>query len=229
MEGSLSGRAIVYFSSIGQHGCCTHHGAPMTDTSSRLAMGSCWIAVHLDGLIHSSVPPFFQLPLHASIHFLMQSRFSCCFCSMCYLVGRIRNPRCWRSSSGMLIIVVPVSITVWAWANAVCNHWLDHISRTSVRVLAPSVTPPHTFVPPPSPSAPRRCWTLYLYFALCSSFSFGRLPSYLAPLLATQYRWGESFLSLLLWLSYFSTVYLRGTIQSAHSKVPKGLLVPLPQ
>ena len=73
-----------------------------------------------------------------------------------------------------------------------------HISRTSVRVLAPSVTHPHTFVPPPRPTAPRRCWTLYLYFALCSSFSFGRLSSYLAPLLATQYRWGGFFSSLTL-------------------------------
>ena len=87
MEGSLNGSAIVYFSSIGQHGCCTHHGAPMTDTSSRLAMGSCWIAVHLDGLIHSSVPPFFQLPLHASIHFLMQSRFSFCFAPCAISLG----------------------------------------------------------------------------------------------------------------------------------------------
>ena len=35
---------------------------------------------------------------------------------------------------------------------------------------------------------------------------------------------GESFLPLLLLLSYFSTDYLRGTIQSAHSKVLKGCL-----
>ena len=49
MEGSQSGSAIVYRSSIGQHCYGTHHGAPMTDISSfGLAMGICIIAVHLD-------------------------------------------------------------------------------------------------------------------------------------------------------------------------------------
>lgn len=79
MEGSQSGSAIVYVSSISQHCYGTHHGAPMTDTSSfGLAMGICIIAVHLM-CVHSSVPPFFQLPLHACVHFPMQSRFSHCF------------------------------------------------------------------------------------------------------------------------------------------------------
>lgn len=49
MEGSQSGSAIVYCSSISQHCYGTHHGAPMTDTSSfGLAMGICIIAGHLD-------------------------------------------------------------------------------------------------------------------------------------------------------------------------------------
>ena len=85
--GSQSGSAIVCCSSIGQHCYGTHHGTPMNDTDSRLVMGSCRIAVHLDRLIHSSVPPFFHLPLHASIHFLMQSRFSFCFAPCAISLG----------------------------------------------------------------------------------------------------------------------------------------------
>lgn len=72
MEGSQSGSAIVYYSSIGQHCYGTHHGAPMTDTSSfGLAMGICIIAVHLDV---QSIPLF---------HHSFSYRFMRAFTSRC--------------------------------------------------------------------------------------------------------------------------------------------------
>lgn len=142
--------------------------------------------------VHSSVPPFFQLPLHASFHFQMQSRFSHCFAPCAISLVRLGSPRYCRSFSGMLICDMPVSITVLARGKCSQQSLTCPYKRntSSVRVLAPiSYDPPHTSVLPLCPSAPRRCWTLYLCFALCSRISSGRLPSsYLAPLLATQYR-----------------------------------------
>lgn len=72
MEGSQSGSAIVYYSSIGQHCYGTHHGAPMTDTSSfGLAMGICIIAVHLDV---QSIPLFH----HSFSYYSMRAYTSRC-------------------------------------------------------------------------------------------------------------------------------------------------------
>jgi len=89
MEGSQSGSAIVYCSSIGQHCYGTHHGAPMTDTSSfGLAMGICIIAVHLDV---QSIPLF-----HHSFSYRSMRAFTsrCSYSSATallhgYLVGQI--------------------------------------------------------------------------------------------------------------------------------------------
>ena len=89
MEGSQSGSAIVYYSSIGQHCYGTHHGAPMTDTSSfGLAMGICIIAVHLDvrpflcsTILSATAPCEHTLPDAVTLQSLL--------CSMCYLVGQI--------------------------------------------------------------------------------------------------------------------------------------------
>ena len=89
MEGSQSGSAIVYYSSIGQHCYGAHHGAPMTDTSSfGLAMGICIIAVHLD------VRPFLCSTILSAttpcVHTLPDAvTFQSLLCSMCYLVGQI--------------------------------------------------------------------------------------------------------------------------------------------
>ena len=89
MEGSQSGSAIVYYSSIGQHCYGTHHVAPMTDTSSfGLAMGICIIAVHLDvrpflcsTIFSATTPCVHTLPDAVTLQSLL--------CSMCYLVGQI--------------------------------------------------------------------------------------------------------------------------------------------
>ena len=192
MERSQSGSAIVYVSSISQHCYGTHHGAPMTDTSSfGLAMGICIIAVHLDvrpflcsTILSATAPCVRSLPDAVTLQSLL--------CSMATSLVRLGNPRYCCSFLGMLICDVPVSITVWAWGKCSQQSLTCPYKRntSSVRVLA-SIRhdPPHTSVLPLCPSAPRRCWTLYLCFALCSRISSGRLPSsYLAPLLATQYR-----------------------------------------
>ena len=50
----------------------------------------------------------------------MQSRFSHCFAPCAISLVRLGSPRYCRSSSGMLICDVPVSITVLAWGK--CSH-----------------------------------------------------------------------------------------------------------
>lgn len=122
MEGSQSGSAIVYDSSIGQHCYGTHHGAPMTDTSSfGLAMGICIIAVHLDvrpflcsTILSATAPCVRSLPDAVTLQPLL--------CSKATSLVRLGNPRYCCSFLGMLICDVPVSITVWAQTNAVSNH-----------------------------------------------------------------------------------------------------------
>lgn len=137
-------------------------------------------------------------------------------CSMCYLVGQIGKSsllplllgdadlRCACKhhcvGSGQMqsaIIGLSISSELQCKSNAMklasiaeVPPVVNTVNVSSVRVLALiSYVPPHTSVLPLCPSAPRRCWTLYLCFALCSRISSGRLPSsYLAPLLATQHR-----------------------------------------
>ena len=89
--------------------------------------------------VHSSVPPFFQLPLHASFHFQMQSRFSRCFAPCAISLVRLGSPRYCRSFSGMLICDVPVSITVLARGKCSQQSLTCPYKRntSSVRVLAP--------------------------------------------------------------------------------------------
>ena len=89
--------------------------------------------------VHSSVPPFFQLLLHACIHFPMQSRFSHCFAPCAISLVRLGSPRYCRSSSGMLICDVPVSITVLARGKCSQQSLTCPYKRntSSVRVLAP--------------------------------------------------------------------------------------------
>lgn len=115
-------------------------------------------------------------------------------CSMCFLVGQIGKSSLLPLLLGDADLRCACKHHRHVWARGKCSQQSLTCpykrNTSSVRVLAPiSYCPPHTSVLPLCPSAPRRCWTLYLCFALCSRISSGRLPSsYLAPFLATQYR-----------------------------------------
>ena len=138
MEGSQSGSAIVYDSSIGQHCYGTHHRAPMTDTSSfGLAMGICIIAVHLDvrpflcsTILSATAPCVRSLPDAVTLQSLL--------CSMATSLVRLGNPRYCCSFLGMLICDVPVSITMLARGKCSQQSSCPYKRNTSsVRVLAP--------------------------------------------------------------------------------------------
>lgn len=139
MEGSQSGSAIVYVSSISQHCYGTHHGAPMTDTSSfGLAMGICIIAVHLDV---QSIPLFHHSFSYRSMH-AFTSR--CSHASVTallhgYLVGQIGK------SSLLLLLLGDADLRCACKHHRVGTDKCSQQSLTcpykqnvsSVRVLAP--------------------------------------------------------------------------------------------
>lgn len=154
---------------------------------------------------YASGTPFFQLPLHACIHFPMQSRFSHCFAPCAISLVRLGSPRYCLSSSGMLICDVPVSITVLARdkcspQSLTCPY---NMNVSSVRVLAPISC--NLLIRP-----------CFLYVCLLRedvgrcTFASHCAPAFLPD--ACHHRtlhhfWlrstgeGESFLPLLLWLS----------------------------